>query len=173
MNACRIVISARVGKPETDDHANLNQMILLEEFMETIKAAKLREDAILPTRKHPDDAGIDFYSVESVWIQPNNFKIVKTGITVEIPKGYVGLMKPKSRSNFLLGAGVIDAGYQGEIQIKVANVGLGTLTIAYGEAIAQMLIVPVETPAVEEVPLSGIHQEASERGATGGILGNS
>ena len=141
--------------------------------MKTIKAAKLREDAILPTRKHPDDAGIDFYSVESVWIQPNNFKIVKTGITVEIPKGYVGLMKPKSRSNFLLGAGVIDAGYQGEIQIKVANVGLGTLTIAYGEAIAQMLIVPVETPAVEEVPLSGIHQEASERGATGGILGNS
>ncbi len=141
--------------------------------METIKAAKLREDAILPTRKHPDDAGIDFYSVESVWIQPNNFKIVKTGITVEIPKGYVGLMKPKSRSNFLLGAGVIDAGYQGEIQIKVANVGLGTLAIAYGDAIAQMLIVPVETPAVEEVPLSGIHQEASERGATGGILGNS
>ena len=141
--------------------------------MEKIKVAKLREDAILPTRKHPDDAGIDFYSVESVWIQPNNFKIVKTGITVEIPKGYVGLMKPKSRSNFLLGAGVIDAGYQGEIQIKVANVGLGTLTIAYGEAIAQMLIVPVETPAVEEVPLSGIHQEASERGATGGILGNS
>ena len=141
--------------------------------MEKIKVAKLREDAILPTRKHLDDAGIDFYSVESVWIQPNNFKIVKTGITVEIPKGYVGLMKPKSRSNFLLGAGVIDAGYQGEIQIKVANVGLGTLTIAYGEAIAQMLIVPVETPAVEEVPLSGIHQEASERGATGGILGNS
>lgn len=141
--------------------------------MEKIKVAKLREDAILPTRKHPDDAGIDFYSVESVWIQPNNFKIVKTGITVEIPKGYVGLMKPKSRSNFLLGAGVIDAGYQGEIQIKVANVGLGTLTIAYGEAIAQMLIVPVETPAVEEVSLSGIHQEASERGATGGILGNS
>ena len=141
--------------------------------MKTIKAAKLREDAILPTRKHPDDAGIDFYSVESVWIQPNNFKIVKTGITVEIPKGYVGLMKPKSRSNFLLGAGVIDAGYQGETQIKVANVGLGTLAIAYGDAIAQMLIVPVETPAVEEVPLSGIHQEASERGATGGILGNS
>ena len=141
--------------------------------MEKIKVAKLREDAILPTRKHPDDAGIDFYSVESVWIQPNNFKIVKTGITVEIPKGYVGLMKPKSRSNFLLGAGVIDAGYQGEIQIKVANVGLGTLAIAYGDAIAQMLIVPVETPAVEEVPLSGIHQEASERGATGGILGNS
>ena len=141
--------------------------------METLKAAKLREDAILPTRKHPDDAGIDFYAVEPVRILPNNFKIVKTGITVEIPKGYVGLMKPKSRSNFLLGAGVIDAGYQGEIQIKVANVGMENLTIGYGDAVAQMLIVPVETPAVEEVPLNEIHQEASERGATGGILGNS
>ena len=141
--------------------------------MDRIKVAKLQEDAILPTRKHPDDAGIDFYAVETRLIQPNNFRIVKTGITVEIPKGYVGLMKPKSRSNFLLGAGVIDAGYQGEIQIKVVNVGMETLTIHHGDAVAQMLIIPVETPAVEEVPLEEIHMEASERGATGGILGNS
>ena len=141
--------------------------------MEKIKVAKLREDAILPTRKHPDDAGIDFYAVEPVQILPNHFKVVKTGITVEIPKGYTGLMKPKSRSDFLLGAGVIDAGYQGEIQIKVANVGMENLTIGYGDAVAQMLIVPVETPAVEEIPLNEIHQNASERGATGGILGNS
>ena len=141
--------------------------------MQTIKAAKLREDAILPTRKHPDDAGIDFYAVEPVIIQPNHFQIVKTGITVEIPKGYVGLMKPKSRNNFLLGAGVIDAGYQGEIQLKGANVGMETMSITHGDAVGQMLILPVETPAVEEVPLELIHLEASERGATGGILGNS
>lgn len=141
--------------------------------MRTIKAAKLREDAILPTRKHPDDAGIDFYAVEPVVIHPHFIRIVKTGITVEIPKGYVGLLKPKSRSDFLLGAGVIDAGYQGEIQIKVANVSAKTLTINYGDAVGQMLLIPVETPAVEEVPLSEIHQEISARGATGGILGNS
>ena len=141
--------------------------------MKTIKAAKLREDAILPTRKHPDDAGIDFYAVEPVSIHPNFMGIVKTGITVEIPKGYVGLMKPKSRNDFLLGAGVIDAGYQGEIQIKVANISAETLNIEYGDAVGQMLLIPVETPAVEEVPLNEIHQEISARGATGGILGNS
>ena len=141
--------------------------------MEKIRVAKLRPDAIIPTRKHPDDAGIDFYAVEPVMIQPGRFGIVKTGITVEIEKGFVGVLKPKSRNDHLLGAGVIDAGYQGEIQIKVANVRNETLTITYGQAVGQMLILPVFTPVVEEVSPEAIHQTQTERGATGGILGNS
>jgi dUTP pyrophosphatase len=141
--------------------------------MNTIKAAKLQDNAIIPTRKHPDDAGIDFYAVEETEIDPGSFGIVRTGITVEIPKGYAGLLKPKSRNNHLLGAGVVDAGYQGEIQIKIANVSGEILHIEYGQAIAQMLIIPIETPVVEEVPISEIHTKISERGATGGILGNS
>ncbi|MBR6088574.1 MAG: hypothetical protein IKP86_01480 [Anaerolineaceae bacterium] len=139
--------------------------------METIKVAKLLEDAVLPTRKHPDDAGIDFYAYESSIVPPHMFRTVKTGITMEIPKGYVGLLMPKSRNDHILGAGVVDAGYQGEICIKVGNITDKTLLFKYGQAIAQMLIIPVETPAVEEVPLSEIHKEKSERGATGGILG--
>lgn len=138
-----------------------------------LRAAKLVEEAVLPTRKHPDDAGIDFYASEELVIAPHSFGIVKTGITVEIPRGYVGLMMPKSRNDHLLGAGVVDAGYQGEIRIKVANLQDTPLEINYGQAVGQMLLVPVETPAVEEVPLDLIHTEASERGATGGILGNS
>ena len=141
--------------------------------METIKAAKLRDDAILPTRKHPDDAGIDFYSAEAKTIPPHAFDVVGTGITIEIPAGYVGLMKPKSRNDHLLGAGVIDAGYQGEIRIKLANLTDDPLVISEGQAIAQMLLVPIVTPAVEEVPLDQIHRVKSELGATGGILGNS
>lgn len=141
--------------------------------METIKAAKLHPDAVLPTRKHADDAGIDFYALLPVVIPPHSFDIVKTGITIEIPKGYVGLMKPKSRNDHLLGAGVIDAGYQGEIQIKIANITDEPLEIACGQAVGQMLLIPVETPAVEEVLLEEIHTKVSERGATGGILGNS
>ena len=141
--------------------------------MKTIKAAKLHPDAILPTRKHADDAGIDFYALNPVVIPPHSFEIVKTGITVEIPAGYVGLMKPKSRNDHLLGAGVIDAGYQGEIQIKIANLTDDPLEIVYGQAIGQMLVIPVETPSVEEVPKEEIHKNVSERGATGGILGNS
>ena len=139
--------------------------------MEIIRAAKLQENAVLPTRKHPDDAGIDFYAAEAKVIAPHSFDVVGTGITVEIPKGYVGLMKPKSRNDHILGAGVIDAGYQGEIRIKLANLTDVPLHIEHGMAIAQMLILPVETPAVEEVPLEEIHRERSERGATGGILG--
>ena len=141
--------------------------------MKTIKAAKLHPDAVLPTRKHADDAGIDFYALNPVVIPPHSFDIVQTGITVEIPAGYVGLMKPKSRNDHLLGAGVIDAGYQGEIQIKIANLTDDPLEIEYGQAVGQMLVVPVETPAVEEVPQEEIHKKVSSRGATGGILGNS
>lgn len=81
--------------------------------MEKIRAAKLQPNVILPTRKHPDDAGIDFYASEEKTISPHAFDVVGTGITIEIPQGYVGLMMPKSRNNHLLGAGVIDAGYQG------------------------------------------------------------
>ena len=87
--------------------------------MKTIKAARLQENAVLPTRKHPDDAGIDFYAAEEKVIPPHAMDVVGTGITVEIPQGYVGLMMPKSRNDHLLGAGVIDAGYQGEIRIKI------------------------------------------------------
>ncbi len=141
--------------------------------METIRAAKLTEDAVMPTRKHRDDAGIDFYSSEAKTIPPHSFDVVGTGITIEIPKGFVGLMMPKSRNDHLLGAGVIDAGYQGEIRIKLANMTDIPLEIKPGQAIAQMLLLPVITPAVEEIPLDEIHQVKSQRGATGGILGNS
>ena len=141
--------------------------------MEKIKAAKLREDAIIPTRKHPADAGIDFYAVEPQTIAPHSFGIIKTGITVEIPDGFVGILKPKSRNDHLLGAGVVDAGYQGEIQIKLANISDEPLHVEYKQAIGQMLVLPVVTPVVEEVSCEEIHKEVSERGATGGILGNS
>ena len=104
-------------------------------------------------------------------IPPHGMDVIGTGITVEIPQGYVGLMMPKSRNDHLLGAGVIDAGYQGEIRIKIANITDSPLQIVCGQAIGQMLILPVETPAVEECPADQIHRIRSERGATGGILG--
>ena len=139
--------------------------------MEKIRTAKLQEDALIPTRKHPDDAGIDFYSAEEKVIAPHSFDVVGTGITVEIPSGFVGLLMPKSRNDHLLGAGVVDAGYQGEIRVKIANLTDVPLEIRHGQAIAQMLILPIVTPEVENVPPELIHQEKSARGATGGILG--
>ena len=139
----------------------------MEDF---IRAAKVDENALIPTRKHPEDAGMDFYACEDKCIPPHGVDIVRTGVTIEIPRGYVGLLRLKSRSDYLLGAGVVDAGYQGEILIKIFNPLDKDLKIAAGQAIAQLLLLPVWCPAVEAVPLSEIHQVASARGATGGIV---
>lgn len=138
--------------------------------MEKIHIARLRPDAVLPTRKHPLDAGLDVYAVEQVIIAPHSFAIVPTGVTVEIPEGFVGLLKPKGRSDHLLGAGVVDAGYQGEILVKVANLTEGVLVIEKNEAVGQLVILPVLTPEVEEVDASEIHSRKSSRGSGGGIV---
>lgn len=141
--------------------------------METIRFARLRPDALLPTRKHPLDAGLDLYAVEAARLEPHSAAIIPTGVTVDIPAGFVGLLKPKGRNDHLLGSGVVDAGYQGEILIKVVNPFSVPLEIHPGDAIGQLLILPVETPAVEEVSPQEIHSRHSTRGASGGIVDQS
>lgn len=137
--------------------------------MKTIKIAKLDEKAVIPSRKHPDDAGIDLFSSEKSCVPAHSFSIIPTSVTVEIPKGYVGLILCKSRNNFMIGGGVVDAGYQGEIFVKVINYFTEPLDIDAGQALGQLLILPVETPEIMMVPLSEIHQTSSLRGASGGI----
>lgn len=138
--------------------------------MQTIKIAKLEPNAFLPTRKHPADAGLDIYANCAIVIEPHSTSIVPTGITLEINDGFVGLLKPKGRNNHLLGAGVVDAGYQGEILVKVANISDTPLAIKPGDAIGQLLILPIYTPEVLEVNPHQIHNENSSRGNTGGIV---
>jgi dUTP pyrophosphatase len=138
--------------------------------MDTLRIAKLRPDAYIPTRKHPADAGLDLYAVETVTLAPHAVGIVPTGITIEIPAGLVGLVKPKGRSNHLVGAGVVDAGYQGEILVKVVNPSPQPLIFQPGEAVGQLILLPVLTPAVAEVGAAEIHRQASSRGGTGGIV---
>lgn len=138
--------------------------------MKKLHVARLRADARLPTRKHPEDAGLDFYAAETTRIAPFSFGIVPTGITVHIPAGLVGLLKPKGRSNHLIGAGVVDAGYQGEILIKVANPTAEELVFQPGDAVGQLLLIPVVTPPVEELSLEEIHRQRSPRSGSGGIV---
>jgi len=138
--------------------------------MQTLRVARVRSHARLPTRKHPEDAGLDLYAAETVIVPPHSPGIVPTGIAVEIPGGYVGLLKPKGRNDHLLGAGVIDAGYQGEILAKIVNPFPHSLVINAGEAIGQLLILPILTPAVEEVTPEELRQKPSERGSSGGIV---
>lgn len=138
--------------------------------MKNIKIARLAADAKLPTRKHATDAGIDIYSNQTVTIMPHSFSIVSTGITIEIEPGFVGLLKPKGRNDHLLGAGVVDAGYQGEILVKVSNISSKSMEIHPGDAIGQLVILPVVTPEIIEVGPDQIHKNNSTRGETGGIV---
>lgn len=138
--------------------------------MDSIRIARLRPEARIPTRKHSSDAGLDLYAAETVTLPPHGVGIVPTGITLEIPPGVVGLVKPKGRSDHLLGAGVVDAGYQGEILVKVVNPSPAPLTFHPGDAVGQLVLLPVLTPAVVEVSAGEIHPQASSRGGTGGIV---
>ena len=138
--------------------------------MENIRIARVREHATIPSRKHPADAGIDLYAAEETFVPAHGFAIGPTGVTVEIPAGTVGLLKPKGRSNHLLGAGVVDAGYQGEILIKVSNPTPDPLFFKPGDAIGQLLILPVLLPQVVEVSAEELHSEHSQRGGSGGIV---
>lgn len=138
--------------------------------MNKIKIARLDPNAKLPTRKHPTDAGLDIYSNQSLTILPHSFAIVSTGVTIEIDQGFVGLLKPKGRNDHLLGAGVVDAGYQGEILVKVSNITSKRLEIKPGDAIGQLVILPILTPAIIEVEPDQIHKHNSSRGETGGIV---
>ena len=119
---------------------------------------RLAEEARVPTRANPWDAGLDLYSIEDVMIKPGEIKVVRTGIAVAIPRGFVGLIKDRS-SRALKGlhalAGVIDPGYREEIKVVITNLGDKEVRIKKGERFAQLLIVPVaylEPREVEELP---------------------
>jgi dUTP pyrophosphatase len=134
----------------------------------TLLVKLLTLTAVLPTRAHADDAGLDLYADESVWIGPGERAWVKTGIAVAIAPAYVGLVWPRSGlagKGLTVDAGVIDCGYRGEVKVLMCNTNnpnnqwkSGWMEIAAGDKIAQLLIQVVASPGVEsvnELPPSG------------------
>lgn len=109
--------------------------------------------AKMPTRAHAMDAGLDLYSRDTEYIGGDCCKIFDTGVHIEIPEGYVGMVKSKSGLNINKGLqceGVIDAGYTGSIVVKLYNRG-NTVKIKRGQKIAQLVILPIITPELEQV----------------------
>ena len=137
-----------------------------------LRVAKVRDTAIIPTRKNPTDAGIDFYSDEDSFIlKPFEMILVRTGISVEVPKGWMLLLKPKGRSNHLVGAGVVDAGYEpGEIVVKLFNPTKFNIPIPRGSAIAQGVLVSVSTREIVETTLDVLGDKELGRSGSGKIL---
>lgn len=115
---------------------------------------KLDPAATLPTRAHADDAGLDLYALEDAALEPGAGKIVKTGVAVALSEGTVGLICDRSsmaKRGLKTAGGVIDAGYRGELGVVLMNLSRESQKVAKGERIAQLLVVPVLTPAVKEV----------------------
>ncbi len=137
-----------------------------------LKVKKLKEDAKLPTKGHPGDAGIDFYAVETVVFPAGKQARVHTGVAIEIPEGHVGLIWDKSSVSFNMGlkimGGVIDAGYRGEIIMNLLNVTDQDVTLEKGHKIAQMIIQKFEDCDIVEVSeLTGTVRGEGREGSTG------
>jgi dUTP pyrophosphatase len=119
---------------------------------------RLDPRAILPTRAHPGDAGLDLHALEPAELGPGERASIATGIAVAIPEGYAGLVLPRSglaaRHGISLvnAPGLIDAGYRGEIRVLLINSDRGrSWRLQAGERIAQLVISPVELPEPTEV----------------------
>lgn len=124
---------------------------------------KLNENAIMPTYGSEFAAGADLYACtngETVTFGPGETKLIKTGIAMEIPEGYAGLIYARSGIANKRGlapsnkVGVVDSDYRGEIMVSLHNHSLVEQSIADGERIAQMVIAPflkVEYTEVDEL----------------------
>lgn len=109
----------------------------------------LDEGAIMPKRAHEADAGYDIFSPVKVCVWEHESAVINTGVHVEIPKGYVGMLKSKSGLNIkhsITGEGVIDSGYTGSIVVKLYNDSFRNYHIEQGDKIIQLVIMPIVTP---------------------------
>lgn len=133
---------------------------------------KLHPSAKLPLRAHDHDAGMDLFSLEKVTLKPMERIAVRTGVSLEIPSGYVGLIWDKSGIAIKEGiktlGGVIDAGYRGEILIGVINLSNQEYTFEPGHKVAQILIQKIENfEIIESQELSDTSRGQSGFGSTG------
>lgn len=118
----------------------------------TLLVKRLHPEATLPKRAYSDDAGFDLYACERQHILPNEVVKVSTGIAIEIPTGYFGLVVTRSsmaHKGVYVTGGVIDSGYRGPVHV-VLNTGAQSYEIKPGDRIAQMLVLPVFGGSVEE-----------------------
>ncbi len=138
-----------------------------------LKVRRLSPTAVLPTVAHAgQDLGYDLYASESITIPAHGMAKVKTGIAIEFTSGHGALLRDRSSMasrGLAVTAGVIDAGYRGEIQVIMHNLGASDAAIAAGDKIVQMIPVRPETnfPVEEVDDLSETKRGAGGFGSTG------
>lgn len=141
-----------------------------------VNIKKLNENAIIPTYGSEFAAGADLYACidEEVTILPNETKLIKTGLAIEVPQGYGAFIYARSGLASKRGlapankVGVVDADYRGEVMVALHNHSSEAQTVGVGERIAQMVIAPflkADFTVVEE--LSDTQRGAGGFGSTG------
>jgi dUTP pyrophosphatase len=141
-----------------------------------LNAKKLHHDARL-TKAHRADAAYDLFAIEDANIESGDVVVIPTGIAIEIPVGYVGLVCPPrsgkslepSRLDVANAPGIIDPGYTGEVKVIISRaVNLScanTYRVRRGDRVAQLLIVPAPHFDIEWV--KDFHQASA---AMGGLV---
>ena len=132
-----------------------------------LKIKKLHPDAVIPCYAKAGDAGMDLVAVSEEWNKNNTMVTYDTGLSVEIPEGYVGLLFPRSSVskttlNLANSVGVIDSGYRGSLMLKFRYLEEGDV-YEVGDRVAQLVI--MKLPFVEIIEVNEL--SSSERGEGG------
>ena len=136
-----------------------------------IKIKRLNEDAITPSYAHEGDAGLDIRTTENYILKPGERKLFSTGLSIELPEGYVALIWDKSgiaNKGIKTMGGVIEFTYRGEYKIILLNTSDQDYQINKGDKIAQLLIQPIMTAdIIETIELSETQRGDGGFGSTG------
>ena len=148
--------------------------------MEPLKFFRIREDAKIPVKHHKQDAGIDLFycphpdggdnvASNGVFVIPPGAScLLATGLRVEVPRHHMLEIKNKSgiatKRQLLVGACVVDAGYNGELLVNLHNIGADPQLIKPGEKVAQAVLIPI----VRIDPVEELDENEMNRGSTRG-----
>jgi dUTP pyrophosphatase len=150
---------------EAEKHKVINQGM-------EVKVKKMHAEAVIPSYSKPGDAGLDLTAVSEEWNEGNTMVTYGTGLSIEIPQGYVGLLFPRSSVcktslNLSNSVGVIDSGYRGEIMLKYRYPEQG-LVYDLGDRVGQLIIMPYpQIKLVEAEELSSTERGEGGYGSSG------
>ncbi len=138
--------------------------------MYDLKIKLLYENSKMPEFANEGDAGIDIFSVEEKCVKPGESKLIKTGISLELPKNTEVQIRPKSGLALNYGItvlnspGTIDEGYRGEIKIILINHSKNDFIVKEGMKIAQMVLKPIYKVNIIKVDEINNETQRGEKG---------
>ncbi len=131
-----------------------------------LRIERLSPQAKLPQKAHPGDAAYDFYANDYYSLEPQQQAIIKTGVKMAIPEGFVGLIWDKSglaSQGLTTIGGVIDANYRGEVKVILKNLSQKVFKIIPGQKVAQILIQEIAKIKIKEEKITNT-TERQDRG---------